>query len=131
LKQRSFVRRSFNIVSHANYPFLLFGSKGYSTSAENWRLQTGSRCVLAQRAHDELWRPSAGFTNTTSTSRTYHKAAMSLSTLPKEDPTTQSNYLEIASKHVSFEWAIDFEEQIISGSVIVQVLTPMILTSKP
>ncbi|KAG6919450.1 hypothetical protein DXG01_005709 [Tephrocybe rancida] len=32
------------------------------------------------------------------------------------DPTTQSNYLQIASEHVSLDWFLDFETQIISGS---------------
>ncbi|KAL0950508.1 hypothetical protein HGRIS_007317 [Hohenbuehelia grisea] len=32
------------------------------------------------------------------------------------DPTTQSNYLEIASKHVAFDWNVDFEKQIIAGT---------------
>ncbi|KAG6853530.1 hypothetical protein C0991_003450 [Blastosporella zonata] len=32
------------------------------------------------------------------------------------DPTTQSNYLQIATEHVSFEWTLDFDLQIVSGS---------------
>jgi leukotriene-A4 hydrolase len=32
------------------------------------------------------------------------------------DPTTQSNYWQIASEHVSLDWAVDFAAQIISGS---------------
>ncbi|KAG6919449.1 hypothetical protein DXG01_005708 [Tephrocybe rancida] len=32
------------------------------------------------------------------------------------DPTTQSNYLQIASEHVSLDWSLDFDTQIISGS---------------
>ncbi|KAJ6620129.1 peptidase family M1-domain-containing protein [Mycena sp. CBHHK59/15] len=32
------------------------------------------------------------------------------------DPTTQSNYWQIASEHVTFDWTIDFIAQIISGS---------------
>lgn len=32
------------------------------------------------------------------------------------DPTTQSNYLEISTHHVDFNWHIDFTTQIISGS---------------
>jgi leukotriene-A4 hydrolase len=34
------------------------------------------------------------------------------------DPTSQSNYLQIATEHVSFDWAIDFEQKIISGFAI-------------
>lgn len=32
------------------------------------------------------------------------------------DPTSQSNYLKIASEHVSFDWNVDFKEKIITGS---------------
>ena len=32
------------------------------------------------------------------------------------DPTTQSNYLQIASEHVHFDWALDFHARTISGS---------------
>lgn len=32
------------------------------------------------------------------------------------DPTTQSNYLEISTQHVAFEWHVNFEVQVISGS---------------
>lgn len=33
------------------------------------------------------------------------------------DPTTQSNYLEIASESISFDWKLDFEKQTVSGTV--------------
>jgi leukotriene-A4 hydrolase len=41
-----------------------------------------------------------------------------LLTLPlaMADPTTQSNYLEIASEQVHFDWKLDFDAKIISGS---------------
>ncbi|KAG2002580.1 leukotriene-A4 hydrolase [Coprinopsis cinerea AmutBmut pab1-1] len=32
------------------------------------------------------------------------------------DPTTQSNYFEIETSHVSFDWEIDFDAKIIKGS---------------
>lgn len=32
------------------------------------------------------------------------------------DPTTQANYLEIATEHVFFDWNIDFDAHIIAGS---------------
>ncbi|KAJ7616749.1 peptidase family M1-domain-containing protein [Mycena rosella] len=32
------------------------------------------------------------------------------------DPTTQSNYWQIASEHVTFDWSVDFAAQIVSGS---------------
>ncbi|EJD04497.1 uncharacterized protein FOMMEDRAFT_107254 [Fomitiporia mediterranea MF3/22] len=32
------------------------------------------------------------------------------------DPTTQSNYLSIATKHVALDWTLDFNQKIISGS---------------
>jgi len=34
------------------------------------------------------------------------------------DPTTQSNYLDIVTETVIFNWNVDFEQQIIQGSVI-------------
>lgn len=32
------------------------------------------------------------------------------------DPTSQSNYLQVFTEHVSFDWAIDFKNRIIKGS---------------
>lgn len=32
------------------------------------------------------------------------------------DPTTQSNYLSIITKHVSFDWTVDFDKKMIRGS---------------
>lgn len=32
------------------------------------------------------------------------------------DPTSQSNYLQIASEHISVNWRLDFSEQIITGT---------------
>ena len=32
------------------------------------------------------------------------------------DPTTQSNYLEISTQHVAFDWHVDFSIQVINGS---------------
>ncbi|KAG5642560.1 hypothetical protein DXG03_002547 [Asterophora parasitica] len=32
------------------------------------------------------------------------------------DPTTQSNYLQIATEHLALEWTLDFEAELISGS---------------
>jgi leukotriene-A4 hydrolase len=32
------------------------------------------------------------------------------------DPTTQSNYWQIASEHISFDWSVDFTAEIVSGS---------------
>ncbi|KAJ7171572.1 peptidase family M1-domain-containing protein [Mycena crocata] len=32
------------------------------------------------------------------------------------DPTTQSNYWQIASQHITFDWSVDFAAQILSGS---------------
>lgn len=34
------------------------------------------------------------------------------------DPTTQSNYLQITTEHASFDWRVDFQKKIISGSVV-------------
>lgn len=34
------------------------------------------------------------------------------------DPTTQSNYLSIASYHVDLAWELDWKNQQISGSVV-------------
>ncbi|KAK7019843.1 leukotriene A-4 hydrolase [Favolaschia claudopus] len=32
------------------------------------------------------------------------------------DPTTQSNYQQIASGHIDFDWSVDFSAQVLSGS---------------
>ena len=32
------------------------------------------------------------------------------------DPTSQSNYLDIATSHIHFDWAVDFEKQSVYGS---------------
>ena len=32
------------------------------------------------------------------------------------DPTTQSNYTEVASEHIHFDWTVDFKQKNISGS---------------
>ena len=32
------------------------------------------------------------------------------------DPATQSNYAQITTKHVHFDWTIDWKKRIISGS---------------
>ncbi|KAK2459750.1 hypothetical protein APHAL10511_008182 [Amanita phalloides] len=34
------------------------------------------------------------------------------------DPTTQSNYLQIASEEVSLDWKLDFEKQTIAGTIV-------------
>ena len=39
-----------------------------------------------------------------------------------EDPTTQSNYLQIASEHVSLEWTIDFDQRVITGVALHHLL---------
>jgi leukotriene-A4 hydrolase len=36
--------------------------------------------------------------------------------VPVEDPTTQSNYLDIATENVALDWTIDFEKKCIHGS---------------
>jgi len=38
------------------------------------------------------------------------------SIIAMSDPTTQSNYLNIASENISFDWKLDFEKQTISGT---------------
>ena len=37
------------------------------------------------------------------------------------DPTTQSNYLDIATRHFSLEWMVDFEAQTISGKAVYEL----------
>lgn len=32
------------------------------------------------------------------------------------DPTTQSNYLSIATEHVALDWTVDFDQKLIQGS---------------
>jgi leukotriene-A4 hydrolase len=34
------------------------------------------------------------------------------------DPTSQSNYLQIATEHVYFDWDVDFQQKIISGFAV-------------
>lgn len=38
------------------------------------------------------------------------------------DPTTQSNYLQIASEHVSLDWIVDFDQCVITGSAVHHLL---------
>jgi len=33
-----------------------------------------------------------------------------------KDPTTQSNYLDVYTTHISLDWLVDFEKKNISGS---------------
>ncbi|KAH7910019.1 peptidase family M1-domain-containing protein [Hygrophoropsis aurantiaca] len=35
-----------------------------------------------------------------------------------QDPTSQTNYLQIATKHFALEWKVDFEQSTISGTVV-------------
>lgn len=37
------------------------------------------------------------------------------------DPTTQSNYLDIATRHLSLEWTVDFEARTISGTALYEL----------
>ncbi|KAG1880216.1 hypothetical protein F4604DRAFT_1751031 [Suillus subluteus] len=32
------------------------------------------------------------------------------------DPTSQSNYLQIATKHITFDWTVDFDNKVITGT---------------
>ena len=32
------------------------------------------------------------------------------------DPTSQSNFEEIVTKHVAFDWLVDFEKKVVTGS---------------
>ena len=32
------------------------------------------------------------------------------------DPTSQSNFASIVTEHVAFDWTVDFEKKVISGS---------------
>lgn len=41
---------------------------------------------------------------------------LSIDTATMSDPTTQSNYLQIASENISFDWTLDFAKQTISGT---------------
>jgi leukotriene-A4 hydrolase len=34
------------------------------------------------------------------------------------DQQTQSNYTQVATEHVAFNWSIDFETQVLAGSAI-------------
>lgn len=73
--------------------------------------RTGTAHDLARK------QPQARRTVHTSNSVPSRAHIMSkLDQLPKTDPTTQSNYLDVASQHVSFDWTIDFESHKIIGS---------------
>lgn len=37
--------------------------------------------------------------------------------VPLLDPTTQSNYTEVYSTHITLDWNVDFDKAIVSGSV--------------
>jgi len=34
------------------------------------------------------------------------------------DPTSQSNYLQISTEHVHFDWNLDFQQKVISGFAV-------------
>jgi leukotriene-A4 hydrolase len=38
--------------------------------------------------------------------------------MASKDPTTQSNYLDIYTTHISLDWLVDFDKETISGSAI-------------
>jgi len=38
--------------------------------------------------------------------------------MTSKDPTTQSNYLDVYTTHISLDWLVDFDKKIISGSAI-------------
>ncbi|KII94452.1 hypothetical protein PLICRDRAFT_102250 [Plicaturopsis crispa FD-325 SS-3] len=39
-----------------------------------------------------------------------------------QDPTSQSNHLQITTEHATFDWTVDFDQKIISGSVVHDLL---------
>ena len=42
--------------------------------------------------------------------------------IPDKDPTSQSNYTQIATTHVSLDWTVDFEKRCIHGSATHQLV---------
>lgn len=38
------------------------------------------------------------------------------------DPTTQSNYTVVVTKHLGLDWTINFEDKIISGTAVLDLL---------
>jgi len=40
----------------------------------------------------------------------------------KKDPTTQSNYHDIATKHIDLKWNVDFKSQSVSGTANLQLV---------
>ncbi|KIJ45222.1 hypothetical protein M422DRAFT_59984 [Sphaerobolus stellatus SS14] len=40
----------------------------------------------------------------------------------KKDPTTQSNYLDIATKHIDLKWNVDFKSQTIAGTATLELV---------
>ena len=59
---------------------------------------------------NRLIRIISGSTEPTCSLLTYERTAI----MP--DPTSQANYLEIATGHVHFDWTVDWEKLIISGA---------------
>jgi hypothetical protein len=43
-----------------------------------------------------------------------HSDNLSASVMP--DPTTQSNYLQVYTTNVDFDWTLDFEKQVLEGA---------------
>ena len=41
---------------------------------------------------------------------------MKLSAWDMPDPTTQSNYLQVYTSNVDFDWTLDFEKQVLEGA---------------
>ncbi|EIW81415.1 leukotriene-A4 hydrolase [Coniophora puteana RWD-64-598 SS2] len=38
--------------------------------------------------------------------------------VPERDPTTFSNYWQIATEHIDFSWSVDFQKRVITGSAV-------------
>jgi len=55
------------------------------------------------------------------TDRTLDLSASPALAMP--DPTTQSNYLDISSTHVALDWAVNWNEKCITGSVTHSLVT--------
>lgn len=53
-----------------------------------------------------------------STSLAHHNSVATVMMNPETtDPTSQSNYRQISTKHLSLDWSIDFHEKVIKGSI--------------
>lgn len=52
----------------------------------------------------------------------FKRLVFNKSIMHEADPTSQSNYLEIATKHITFDWKVDFDNKVIAGTATHEVV---------